>query len=92
MGIDFSNNNLSIHSPYLFSHSWDGEKFIKRENDFWQTGDLVDINKAGEFKIKTRRFMKYHGLKVFPEDWEAILKKTFGFEWAMFKKIMIHLF
>jgi len=82
VSIEIRENELYVNGPYLFSHHWDGEKFTARKEGHWRTGDKVDCKETNHFRLIDRSFLKYRGLKIFPHEWEDLLKAEFNLEWA----------
>ena len=72
---------LVISSPYLFTHYWNGEEFVFQSERIWSTGDRVIEISHHQFRIEKNIFKKYHGLKVYPQEWEKFLKHTFSLPW-----------
>jgi len=72
---------LVISTPYLFTHFWNGVDFVLQTERTWSTGDgVIGINNQ-QFRIEKNIFKKYHGLKVYPQEWEKFLKQTFPVPW-----------
>ena len=72
---------LVVSTPYLFTHFWNGVEFVSQSERTWSTGDeVIDINNQ-QFRIEKNIFKKYHGLKIYPQEWEKHLKKTFNLPW-----------
>jgi len=78
--INPDSRKLIISTPYLFTHQLLDGRFIPQNNQPWDTGDEIEWDK-GEFRIIRSLHLKYHGIKIFPEDWEKYLMHHFQLPW-----------
>jgi hypothetical protein len=78
--INTDSTKMIISTPYLFTHHLVDGQFIAQKNQPWETGDEIEWDK-GEFRIIRSRHLKYHGLKIFPEEWEKFLISQFQLPW-----------
>ena len=79
--INSNEGKLVISTPYLFTHFWNGVEFVLQTEKIWSTGDgVIEINNQ-QFKIEKNIFKKYHGLKIYPQEWEKYLKQSFSLPW-----------
>jgi hypothetical protein len=73
---------LVVLTPYLFTHFWNGVEFVVQTQKIWSTGDEIIDRNNQQFRIEKNIFKKYHGLKIYPQEWEKFLKQTFPLPWV----------
>jgi acyl-CoA synthetase (AMP-forming)/AMP-acid ligase II len=79
--INHEDSRLQVRTPYLFTHRLVGDKFEPIENQAWETGDEIEWQ-DGQFRIIRSLHLKYHGLKIYPHEWEQQLEKQFQLPWV----------
>jgi amino acid adenylation domain-containing protein len=76
LAIDSTNNELLVRGPTLMSGYWNNNG-LKRSNDWYRTGDCVEVNEKNEYLYKGRldRMFKYFGFRIEPCEIEAAFLK-----------------
>lgn len=73
-------SRLVIKTPFLFTHLLQDGRFIPQESEAWDTGDEVEWDN-GEFRILRSLHAKFHGVRIFPDEWEKQLLQKFDLPW-----------
>jgi hypothetical protein len=78
---------LILETSFLFTHYFDGIKLVENQNSKWATGDEIEVNDFDQFRIIKNNHKKFHGMKIFPEEWEHLLKRNYGLEWVQLSEV-----
>lgn len=81
------NGELVLKTNFLFTHYFDGEKLVEHQNSEWATGDEIEVNDSDDFRIIKNNHKKFHGVKIFPEEWENFLKRNYRLEWVHLSEV-----